>query len=119
MAKGERKGGLKNVDPAVREWQRGAATNEAALTNRQRYERARVRVRIDVPEAVAHGLERESATWETSQSQLGAFLLGWALFQLHSGDEELAAIVEGARTWSKAINVKYDLTLPEWALGES
>jgi|WetSurMetagenome_2_1015567.scaffolds.fasta_scaffold19916_8 hypothetical protein len=118
MSKRETKrvGGLKGIDPAVAAWQKGAATNEAALTNRQRYERARVRVRIDVPEAVAQGLEREAATWETSQSQLGAFLLGWALFQLHSGDTELAGIVEGARTWSKAINVKYDLTLPESVL---
>lgn len=112
MAKGERRGGLR-IDPAVREWQQGAARNEAALTRRQRYDRERVRVRLDVPPAVAQGLEREAATWETSQSQLGAFLLGWALTKLHSGDDdELGVAIDGARRWSKAINVKFDLEIP-------
>ncbi len=112
----ERKGGLKGVDPDVSAWQAKAARNEAALSGKQRYDRGRIRVRLDVPEAVAEGLEREADAWETSQTQLGAFLLAWGLARLHSGDEELAKALEGARAWSKAINVKYDLRIPEEVL---
>jgi hypothetical protein len=118
MAKGSRKGGLTGgMDPGVAAWQRGAATNEAALSRRQRYDRERVRVRVDAPQAVAAGLEREAATWETSQTQLGAFLLAWSLHQLHSGNALLEAAVTAGRVWSKAINVKYDMVIPEAVLG--
>lgn len=117
--KRERKGGLTaGIDPAVAAWQRGAARNEAALTRRQRYDRERVRVRLDVPQEVADGLAREAAAWETSQSQLGAFLLAWGLHELHSEEGPLARAIRAARTWSKAINVKYDLTIPDDVLGE-
>lgn len=116
----DRVGGLKNLDPAVAAWQRGAATNQAALTTKQRYDRERVRVRLDVPPQVAAGLEREATTLGTSQSQLGAFLLAWGLYQLHSGaaENELLLAVDTAKTWSKAINVKYDLVIPDEVLGE-
>lgn len=114
-----RKGGLAGgLDPAVVAWQRAGATNEAALTRRQKYDRARVRVRLDVPEAVAEGLEGEAASLETSQSQLGAFLLAWGLYRLHSGDRELAEVLRASRTWSRAINVKYDFPVPEEILGK-
>ena len=111
-----RKGGLRGLDPAVVAWQERAATNEAALSKKQRYDRERVRVRLDVPPEVLEGLAREAQHLETSQTQLGAFLLAWALFRLHSGDADLAQVLEANRAWSKAINVKYDLVLPESVL---
>ena len=115
----ERRGGLKGVDPAVMAWQAGAARNEAALSTKQRYDRVRVRVRLDVPEAVATGLARAAATWETSQTQLGAFLLAWGLGQLQAGDGPLTEALQANRQWSKAINVKHDLLIPEGVLGDA
>lgn len=112
MPKPERKGGLKRIDPDVSAWQAAASKNDKALTGRQKYDRGRIRVRLDVPEAVAQGLEREASALETSQTQLGAFLLAWALYELHSGNVELAQALEAGRTWSKAINVKHDLVIP-------
>lgn len=114
--KPERKGGLQRLDPAVAAWQARAATNEAALTNKQRTDRERIRVRLDVPAALAAGLANEAAALETSQSQLGAFLLAWGLQRLHSGDAALTAAVEAARQHSHAINVGYDLVIPDAVL---
>ena len=115
MADRKRQGGLR-VDPAVAAWQKGAATNERALSGKQKYDRARVRVRIDVPAVVAEGLTQEAAAMQTSGSQLGAFLLAWALFRLHSGDEALLQAVTDAHQDSRAINVRYDLVIPDEVL---
>lgn len=115
-ARNERKGGLQGIDPDVSAWQAKAVRNEAALTGKQKYDRGRIRVRLDVPEAVAEGLEREADSRETSQTQLGAFLVAWGLYRLHSGDAELEAALGASLVWSKAINVKYDLVIPKEVL---
>lgn len=112
-----RKGGLRGLDPAVVAWQQRAAPNEAALSKKQRYDRERVRVRLDVAPEILEGLAHEAQALETSQTQLGAFLLAWALYRLHAGDEDLAELLRSRRTWSKAINVKYDLVVPDEVLG--
>lgn len=115
--KGERKGGLR-VDPAVAEWQQGAATNVAALTKKERRDRQRVRVKADLPVEVKTAVELVAGEAETSESQLVAFLVAWGLKRLRDGDRELVAALEGAKTWAKALRFKHDLTIPDdWLEG--
>ena len=82
--KGERKGGI-HVDPAVAEWQQGAAPNVAALTKKERRDRQRVRVKADLPVEVKTAVERVAGEAETSESQLVAFLVAWGLKRLPRG----------------------------------
>ena len=66
----ERIGGLTAivVDPAVTEFRRRAARNRAAMTNRQRYDAARKRVRTDCPGWLIDHLDAIAAD---SQSRAG------------------------------------------------
>ena len=116
--KGERKGGLR-VDPAVAEWQQGAATNVAALTKKERRDRERVRVKADLPVEVKTAVERVAGEVETSESQIVAFLVAWGLKRLRDGDRELVAALEGAKTWAKALRFKHDLSIPNNWLEEA
>jgi hypothetical protein len=111
--KGTRKGGLR-VDPAVQEWQEKAVTNVAALTRKQRYDRARVRVKLDVPAEVKAALEEHAGELETSGSQLAAFLLAWAMAELREGNRELAEAIERSKVWARALRFKFDLDPSEF-----
>ena len=113
----KRVGGVR-VDPAVAQWQHGAATNVAALSGQQKADRARVRVKTDLPVAVKAAVAAEAERLATSASQVVAFLLAWALHELHTGNPELAATLTEARVYSHALRFMYDLPIPAAFLAE-
>lgn len=75
--KPQRRGGLQNVDPAVMEFMRGADTNPAALTAKQRRDRKRTRVMYDLDPEVKTAIEDIAKEQKTSASQAAALLLTW------------------------------------------
>jgi len=106
------------VDPAVAQWQHGAAANVAALSRQQKADRARVRVKADLPVEVKQAVVAEAERLKTSESQVVAFLLAWALHELHTGNAELAAALTEARVYSRALRFMYDLPIPAAFLAE-
>ena len=112
-------GGIK-VDPAVRAFQKNAATNGAALTAKQRRERKRVRVNFDVPPEVKAALEKvaDAEHEDTSMAQAAAVLLAWGLAAYIAGQAEARALFDDhtlARTprfaWNIAISKRLLETL--------
>ncbi len=102
MTKKERRGGLSgagNVDPAVSEWQKNAAENKAALTNKQKRDRARkdLQVKLDLASPLRKAaLELIAEQEQTSVSQAGNLLLAWAMTRYFEGDAEIRdAFYEG------------------------
>ncbi len=75
---GNRIGGLRQVDPAVRAFQQKAAVNPGALTAKQRRDRKRVRVMYDMDPEVKEAVEAIAEEQGTSASQAAALLLAWA-----------------------------------------
>jgi len=57
----------------------GAKKNRAAQSKKQRYEQQRIRVRLDVPEPVREVLVGEAKQVGTSVTDLGTFLVCYAL----------------------------------------
>ena len=114
--KRERRGGLR-VDPAVAEWQRTAAENVAALSRKQRRDRRRVRVRLDMPPGLKERIEAAAQAEGTSVSQLGAFLLNWLMAHYEDPESEiggeLRARVEGARAPSRSMKIEWNLEFEE------
>jgi hypothetical protein len=106
------------VDPGVAEWQRGAATNMAALSRKQRADRERVRVKSDLPVEVKQAVAAEADRLETSESQVVAFLLAWAVRELRAGNPELCAALDAARVYSRALRFLYDFPVPDAFLAE-
>lgn len=112
----ERVGGLR-LDPAVAEWQRTAATNKAALTKKQRRDRERVRVRLDMSPGLKKRLEKAAAEEGTSASQLGTFLLAWVM--KHWEDEEseigreLREMVFEAKVPSRSMQIEWNLEIED------
>ena len=94
----ERRGGLR-VDPAVEKFRQQAATNQAALSGKQRRDRKRVRVMYDLPAEVKGAIEEIAEEQKTSASQAAALLLTWAAARYFQGNgvaEELqTAFYEG------------------------
>jgi hypothetical protein len=112
-----RVGGVR-IDPAVEAFQRGAATNTAALSRKQLADRARVRVKADLPAEVKQAVAAEAERLETSESQVVAFLLAWALHELQAGSAELVEALETARVHSRALRFLYDLQIPDAFLAD-
>ncbi len=110
--KPSRVGGVR-VDPAVAAFQQSAATNVAALSRKQLADRARVRVKADLPVEVKQVVAAEAERLETSESQVVAFLLAWALHELHAGNPELVKALETARVYARALRFLYDLQIPD------
>ena len=106
-----RVGGL-GIDPRVAEWRQGAVTNVAALNRKQRQDRARVRIKIDLAAEVKQALVQRAAEIDTSQSQLAAFLLAWALRELAS-DEALQQAIEGSKWTARSLHFRWNLEIPE------
>jgi len=115
--KPSRVGGVR-VDPAVAAFQQSAATNVAALSRKQLADRARVRVKADLPVEVKQAVAAEAARLETSESQVVAFLLAWALHELRTGNTELVEALETARVYSRALRFLYDLQIPDAFLAD-
>ena len=60
----------------------------------------------------------EAERLETSESQVVAFLLAWALHELRTGNTELAAALTEARCYSRALRFMYDLPIPDRFLAD-
>jgi len=117
MADKARVGGVR-VDPAVAAFQRGAATNVAALSRKQVADRARVRVKADLPVEVKQAVAAEAERLETSESQVVAFLLAWALHELRTANPDLAEALETARIYSRALRFLYNYEIPDAFLAD-
>ncbi len=107
-----RKGGLQGLDPAVQAWRKEAADNPAALTRKQKLDRKRTRVRYDVPQYLKDAVAEQAERISTSQSQMGAFLLAWALHQLIRGDEEITSALWRSREPVSVLQFDYDIKIP-------
>lgn len=111
----KRRGGLsKGVDIAIVEFRRQAATNQAALTRRQHYDRKRVQIRIDVAgcEIVKEALDALASEHGTSASQLGAFLLAWSLERFYT-DQELDDLLGNSLAPARALRIQNDVVLDD------
>jgi hypothetical protein len=110
----KRKGGLTSgrLDPSVVEWQKTAAQNLAARTQKQAYDAARVRVKLDLPRWLKEALAALAAELGTSSTQLGAYCLAVMLHNLLI-DEECRGAVEEARRASRTPRNDYDLGIPD------
>lgn len=118
MAK-QRIGGLNGngrVDPAVADWMRTAAVNHAALTRKQRKDRRRCRLLLDVPEALKEAAKREADNQDSSVSQVVAFLLAFALAELRGGNRALTDAMYEAKRPARTLQFSWELEIPEeWA----
>lgn len=108
-----RVGGLTvaNIDPAVAEFRQTAARNRAARTNRQKYDAARKRVRIDCPQWLIDQLDAIAVQLNTSRNQIGAALLAWSTHRYRQDDPDLQEILANSMQPSRSINVAFDIDL--------
>lgn len=108
--KRNRVGGLK-LDPAVLAWQKRAAENKSALTQKQKKDRQRVRVKYDLEPELKSRIEQAAAAEGTSASQFAAFLLDWVMarWQAEGPDDELHELVYQAKTPSRSLRFEWDL----------
>lgn len=116
MGSDERKGGIKRagVDPMVEAWQKKAAENTAALSQRQRSDRNRVRVKYDMPESLKETVTAIGDRWDTSASQAAQMLLAWAVIQLAAGRApELLEAVEAGREVSRTPRFEWNIEIPD------
>lgn len=107
---GDRRVGGLNLDPGVAAQLRDtAALNQVALTAKQRRDRRRITIRLDLPgrwlkEALSDAAARE----DISLSHLAAFLLAWALTQL-AGDPHLRIAIDENRYVYRSLNAGHGL----------
>lgn len=92
----KRRGGLSGADPKIKEWQKRAATNVAALTAKQRRDRERVRVKYDMPRELKEKIEEAAKAEGTSASQFAVFLLDWIMNRWEAGEDQNEI---GLRVW--------------------
>jgi hypothetical protein len=106
---------LKKIDKGVSDWQQTAATNVAALTEKELRDRERVRVKYDLPQWLKERVESGAEAEHTSASQFAAFLLSWAIRQYEALDEpngaELQQLLDEARRPSRALRFDWDLEI--------
>jgi hypothetical protein len=113
MAK-QRVGGLR-IDPGVAEWQKGAATNLSSLSKKQRLDRARVRVKYDMPPELKELIESEAKKVGTSASQMASLLLLWAAKEYRQGNGELQEAIDEGRSIARTMRFEWNVALPdEW-----
>jgi len=107
----KRVGGLV-VDPEVADWQRTAAENTAALTKKQRKERARMTAKYDMPRWLKMAVEEAAIECETSASQMAAFLIAWALRLYRRRDVELVDAIWTNRSQARTLRFESNLRIP-------
>lgn len=116
MAERKRVGGLTKIDPAVSAWQSGAAENPATLSAKQKRDRRRVRVNVDVTPVLKEALE-VVAGWkhgeDSSISQVAEILLSFAVLAYERGDAELATAFQQGKTHAKTPKFSWNLEMPE------
>jgi hypothetical protein len=110
---GTRKGGLQGLDPAVQQWRDEAAENTAALTQKQRQDRERTRIRYDVEQWLKQAVAAEANRISTSQSQLGTFLLAYSLHLLITGDDDIREAIWRNKQEVNLLQFDYNLAIPK------
>jgi hypothetical protein len=114
-------GGLGKVqlDPAVASMLKEAAVNKAALTNKQRSDRKRLRVIYDLSQELKTEIETEAKRQGTSASQLAAFLLAYAVKEARAGNAEIKAALVNGKSESRTMKFEWNLDAPEaWIAGK-
>lgn len=104
----------RNVDAGTATWLSGTAQNPNTITTKQKYEQQRVRANLDVPAYVKAALERIAAEEKTSLSQVGAFLLAWAVKEYCRGNNSahLHDLIYEAKIYSPSPRCEYRLEIP-------
>lgn len=116
----KRVGGLNTskLDPAVARWQQNAATNPATVSKKQRRDRDRVRIYVDVDETLKAALEA-LAGWEredSSMSQVAEMLIAFGLREYIRDNTELQAAFQTGKTHARTPRFTWNLEIPEsWA----
>jgi hypothetical protein len=112
-----RAGGL-GVDAKTADFLKDAAPNLAALSARQRQDRARVRVKVDLPAVLKAAIDAGAEELDTSESQLAAFLLAWGLRAYRAGNADLCAAIKENTTRARALRFAHGLEIPDdWLPG--
>jgi hypothetical protein len=116
MAERKRIGGLTggptNLDPEIIKLRNGAATNQAALTRKQKQDRERVRARYDIDPRLKKAIEdaARSEAIDTSFSQFAEILLAYAYANFKQGKLERYF---DEREFSNTPRFRYNYDLPE------
>ncbi len=108
------------LDKEVQAWLNTAATNPGALTAKQRWDRQRVRARIDLDAETKTALEAVTAMsrLDTSMSQLANLLLAYGLREYLRGNPEVQAAIEDGRSLARSPRFAYKLHPPDAWLDE-
>jgi hypothetical protein len=115
----KRQGGLR-IDPAVAAFQQQAAVNPATVTRKQRADRVRTRIHIDVDEVMKRALE-QVAGWEredTSLSQVCEMFLAYGLQAYASGVADVRQAFKAHREPARTPRFGWNVEIPETWLSE-
>lgn len=86
-------------------------------SRKQQRDRARVRVKYDLPPALKEAIEAAARAPEvdTSASQFAAFLLAWAMKAYQDADTTLQEAVSNARGTARTLRFSNNLEIPpQW-----
>ena len=110
----ERKGGLK-VDPAVQAFRQQAAVNPATVTRKQKKDRARTRIHVDVDAALKGALEQIAGIEraDTSLSQVCEVLLAYGLRAYAEGKAEVVDAFYEGRSPARTPRFGWNVEIPE------
>jgi hypothetical protein len=114
MADRKRKSAL-NLDPAVSAWQKGAAENRAALTEKQKRDRQRTRIYIDVDEELKAVIEAIAGRdgEDTSMSQAAELLLSFGAVAYIEGEDDVRAAFREGRVPARTPRFGWNVSIPD------
>lgn len=101
------------LDIETKEVLERAAVNRAALSEKQLRDRARVRIKTDVPEEVRGIVKRMAAELDTSESQAFAFLAAFGAKEYLRGNRDLLEAIDNGLYHARALKFLYDLHIPD------
>jgi len=104
-------GGLQLDPDVLADLRQDAVTNQAALSDKQKRDRARTSLRIDCPRWLKNQVAADAAQAEISISQWARFLLLWAVVRCHRQDPVLQQEITQARYEIRSLNAHYGLDL--------
>ena len=105
-------------DPDAENWVREAAENPAALSKKQKRDRARIRVKYDLDPALKIAIEKiaNADHEDTSASQAAALLLAWAVQAYSAGDAQLHETFQTQKMPSRTPKFAWNIEIPDdWA----
>jgi len=104
MARNALEQGNEAAGETVKGWQEQATKpEEKKLEPPKSKEPDRVRLHFDVPGWVREGVIAAAKAEDTSISQIGAFLLAYALQLYRDGDRELIELLQGSKTLARSL----------------